>query len=180
MKLKLTNTQIIELAQLLKKYGDVTEPWFAYTVARNLSSLNTVLEALDAAKKRTPLFDQYEKEREVLLQKYAHKDTTGKPSMKTVDQGGGVTLQVYDIDDTQALQVDVDALLAQDKYKDVLQKEALREREFQELLLSSTELDLYPIKMSKAPEGIITANDMSILFSCSILLWDLEEVVADK
>jgi hypothetical protein len=171
---KITHTQILILDAVFKRLGSATEPWFAYTVAKNKTAMAPVLEALQAARQRSPEFEKFEAARKQLLEKHANKDASGAPIAKRTTLPDGSVQETYDIADQAALSAELQELITSEEYADIIRKEEARLVKLQELLTSTVEVDLVPIRMSEAPEGILTGNDMSVLMEAGLLDWDLK------
>ena len=173
MKKTISHEKVMVIDSILQRLGTSTEPWFAYSISQNRTLLEPTVNAVRAAQKRDPLFDKFEEQRKELLKKHAKKDDKGQPIGHTTNYGNGMSGIIYDIEDEAALGVDVEALRDTDEFRDVVQEEDARREKLIDLMSRETEIDIFVIKMSDAPDNLITGNEMTLLMQCGILEWDL-------
>lgn len=170
----ISHEKVMIVDSILQRLGSSVEPFFAYSVSQNRSSLEPIVTAIKAAQKMSPAFTKFEEERQKLLQEYAKKDAQGRPVFQTQNYGNGMTGRVYDIEDRDALEKAVTTLSTSDEFKHVVEDEEERRVKLQELMDQEVEIDVFKIKMSDAPKNLITGNDMTILLQVGILEFDLK------
>lgn len=142
--------EILNLADALSKIN-LPGVKFAYGISKNLNLLKPEVNALNEARKPSPEFGLYDKERVELAQKHAEKDEKGK----TVTLNGQ-----YQIVDQEAFDKEFKEL--QEKHKETLEKREVQMKEFNDLLDKEVEITLHKIKLEDVPQNITTAQMNSI------------------
>lgn len=140
------NFQILNLVETLSQL-DLPGAKFAYGVSRNIHILKPHVQALQEARKASPDFMQYDKERAGLAKKYSKKDEKGKPVIVGTE---------YVLEDRESFDKDFAEL--QQKYSEAIQKREQQMREFAELADKDVEVELYKIKLADVPQEITTAQ----------------------
>ncbi len=178
--MKLSNERVLVIDNILHRYGTATEPWFAYAVSKNRAILAPIVAAIQAAKRPSKEFIALEEARSKLLPVYARKNADGSPVFTQVSNPDGTTTMIYDIVDKVGLQAAVDSLRNEERFSGVVEAEEARIIKLGALLDAEVDVDPYAINMSDAPDGLITADDMSILLASGFLNWDLTREGAAK
>lgn len=170
---KISHEKVLIIDSILQRWGSSVEPFFAYSVSQNRTSLEPIISAIQAAQKRAPEFDKFEEERAKLLQKHAKKDANGTPIQHVTNYNNGLSGVVYDIEDRDALEKDVKALKELKEFSGVVDAEDARRIKLEELMKTEVKIPVFKIKMSDAPKGVVTGNDMAILTPIGMLEFDL-------
>lgn len=143
--------EILNLADALSKIN-LPGVKFAYGVSKNLNILKPEVIALEEARKQSPEFQQYEKERVVLAIKHSEKDEKGKPI---------ILENQYKLADQEAF--DAEFIVLKEKHKDAIEKREAQVKEFNDLLEKEVKLELHKIKLEDVP-ATITTKQMNDIF----------------
>lgn len=154
--MKITNQEIVNLYQGLQLVASLTGAKFAYAIARNTEILEKELKSLRIAGRPSDEYMKYEEARGELAESHARKDKDGQPEKYKKDG-----LERFSIEDNAKFEADFTALRLE--YKDVIISHKKQQKEFDELLLEETTVELYMIPKSYLPENINTKQMVGIL-----------------
>ncbi len=151
----MTRQEILVLFRGLNSLGNLTGVNFSYAVMRNMNRLKPEIEALEKSLEPTEEYKKYDEERVELCKEQARKDEDGKPI--TVRDVNGQ--EKYDVDEITFAPL-LEAL--KEKYKDVVEARIAQEKEYNELLKTETDVDLFKVKIENVPEAISTVQMYAI------------------
>jgi hypothetical protein len=133
--------------------NEKTQVKFAYAMAKNRKKIQAEVEVLRESVKSSPEMEEFEKKRLVLCHDMAQKDDEGKPLTKG---GAGNLGPMFVIADQEAFNTAFDAL--KEEYKDALELQDLKRKEFEALLDEEAETELHKIPLDVFPNNISTAQ----------------------
>lgn len=137
---------------------------FKYFMARNIKAIEPEIEALSETNQASPEYQQYNDDRMKIIQEYCVKDGDGQ----LISNNGRYTVIPKFI---EVCQEAVDQL---DKsYKEVLDKENVRIKEFEEILQTEYEGNsLFKIKLSTIQNDDISTGQFEKLLDCDLIIDD--------
>ena len=171
---KIKNRDILEIQKILTQYANTTDPWFTFGAYQNLDAIEGTVKSLEAARKPASEFMRYEEKRMELVKKFCRKDENGKPITRQVPFGQGMFQTIFDVEDEAALEDAVKELRAQDDNEAILESEEKRKARYEELLDEETEVNVFTMKQSDAPENIVKGIHMKYLIPAGMLDFDLK------
>jgi antirestriction protein len=124
---------------------------FAYILSKNKAVIEPELNAVREASKVADNFNEFEKERIELNEKYAVKDKDGKPVIKEEN---------YQISDKVAFDKELNKL--KEKHKEAIEERENQVKEVDELQKEEIELELREIPLDIVPQDI-TVSQMDSL-----------------
>ena len=149
--MKITKEKAVDLFKSLNDVGNLQGVKFAYAVARNISLLNSEVDAIQKAIEAHDDFRKYDEERVALAKKHAVK-VDGK---EKVEDGQ------YVVEDQEKFETEFKEL--QEKHKNALDVREKQKNDFKELLKEELEIDLFTIPVEYVPENITPAQMEGIL-----------------
>lgn len=149
--MKMSNDEILTLHSSLRKLGNFRGVKFAYGVSKNISILEREVRSLTEAMKPSPEFSKFEEERVALAKKHAKKDENGK-EMTIID--GDITRYVMENEAKFNKEFEV----LKKKHKKAIDERKKQSEEFNELLKTESEIDLFKISLEDVPSEISVAE----------------------
>lgn len=147
--------EILILYQSLHNLGSLQGCRFAYGIAKNISILEKEAKIIQKTIEASPEFSEFENKRIELAKKYAKKDKEGK---LLTDTENGVESYVME---NQA-KFDKEFNNLKNKYEKILDERKKQIDEYNELLETETDIELYKIKLSDVPSNI-TVSQMNLI-----------------
>ena len=115
------NYQMLIIKEAYKELKELSgNKGYYIPLVKNIKLIEIELEALEAIKEKTKGFDEFLKEKEVLLREYAKKDEHGQP-LKITEEVNGTQFLKYDIDEKDKELVDTKGKELIEKYKEVIE-----------------------------------------------------------
>jgi hypothetical protein len=155
MLMRLTKQQILNLHNGLVAVENFGGAKFAYTVAKNISSIKSEITALQKAYAHRDNYLIYDTERVELAQKYAIK-VDGQP--KTIYKDGA---EEYAIVDQELFDKELTELKS--KHEEAIEEREKQLRDFGEILKEDVDVQIYFISPSFLPDGITARQTADIL-----------------
>lgn len=155
----ITNGVLEQLAVVMHKLGESTQPQITNFVAVNMKKMLPHLEVIQQARQLPPGYKQYLEEANLLLLETARIDSDGKP---VVSQGRSVAGNLsYEIEDVRDYANGM-RLLNRDY---AVERSEFMGREVTLFNLFRDEVDLVftPLKMSRFPSGLLDGNSAALL-----------------
>jgi hypothetical protein len=148
-------TQLWQLFDKILKENQLKNVKFQYMSIKNKKMLEPEVKSLEEAAKPLEDYVAFERERMQLCEELAEKDDAGKPKIE---------LNKYVLSDENALILDQKIRsLIDNKYKDALMEQQVREQQFQTLLQEEVDLDLIKINLSSIPE-IFSGSELELIY----------------
>ena len=149
--MKITKDKILSLYSSLGSLGSLQGVRFAYGIAKNISVLEREVKAIGETIKATPEFSKFENERLELVKKYAKKDKDGK-LMTIVDD----RVEKYVMEDEAKFNKEFESL--KKKHPKTLDERKKQGEEYNELLKTESEIELFKINLDDVPKDISVAQ----------------------
>ena len=142
---------ILSLYRSLNQLGALSGVKFSYAIAKNINNIKNEVESIDKALEPDEKFQEFEKERVVLLEKYAEKDDNGKPKKEMSENGSeqyvmGEGLKKFEKEFDILKKTHKEAVDARDKQIE----------DYNKLLETDSDVTLHKLKMEDIPEAITT------------------------
>ncbi|KKN98405.1 hypothetical protein LCGC14_0144970 [marine sediment metagenome] len=137
------NRDVLRIAAGLSAVANIKGVKWNYAVARNLRTLEMIVQSLQDASKPPEAFMAYQKERIDLCIKHAVKDDDGKPQVSNFE---------YIIQDRVSFDVELKAL--QDQHADMISAREQQIEEYNELLEDSVDINLFLLSPDNIPEEV--------------------------
>jgi len=144
-------SEVLLLYRSLNQLGALSGAKFSYAIAKNINILKGEVEALDKALEPDEKFQEFEKQRVALLEKYAEKDDTGKPKKEGTEGGSE---QYVMGDNLKRFEKEFEVL--KKDHKDAVDARDVQIEEYTKLLETDIEINLHRLKMEDVPETITT------------------------
>ena len=141
--------ELITLLENLEKVKNLTGVKFNYVIDKNKKVLTQEIEDIKNVAESSQDFQQYEKQRLLLLQKYAEKEPDGSP--KFTQQGG---LVKFDIPDTEIANFQDDMNVLIDENKSIITARDKQMVEYEKFLSEDIILEFYKLKLSDISDDI--------------------------
>lgn len=148
----MTKKESVTLYKNLSLLKGLSGVKFAYAIARNIDKLQAEMKALDTAKEPSEAFETYNTERENLAKKHAVKDDKGQPVISGNE---------YVIEDNDAFNKEIKAL--QKEHAEAIEAYEKQLEDYNKLLQTESEVELYKIPLSDIPENI-SVEQMSHIY----------------
>lgn len=121
------NYQLITIKQNYKKLKELSgNKGYYLPLVKNIKLIDIELEALELIKEPTKEFNEFLKEKEILLKSFAQKDDNGEP-IKTIEERGGVSYYKFAVIEGKQEELETKGNELVAKYQQVL--EEMREKE---------------------------------------------------
>lgn len=130
----------------------VGEPAFKYAIGYNVLEMEKVAKAIEKARvydDKDPEFQSYIAESTAILQQYA-TDSDGNPNVRQDPNGN--TVRIVPAEKVKSYTADMDNLSI--KYKELMEKLVVHQRNFNKVLDEEVALDLWEIKLSNVPKDL--------------------------
>jgi len=150
--MKIKRTEIIQMFNGLQKLGNLEGVKFSYAIVKTAKILSDEIYALKESIKSSDAFNEYERKRLELCNKYCSKDEAGKPLMK---DGYFVGL-----DKNTDFIKEIETL--KEKFKETLEARKKQEQEYAKMLDEEVDVDIYQISLEDVPKNI-TVEQMAII-----------------
>jgi hypothetical protein len=147
-------SDILVLNQNLNKLGNLTGVKFAYGVSRNLSLIKPEIESLQKALEPSEAYQEFEKERIVIVEKYAKKDDKGKP-IKYRDEK---KVEQYEIEEGKQEELDKEFEILKIEHQEAFDAREKQIAEYNELLKTESSVILHKIALADVPQNISVAQ----------------------
>lgn len=158
--MKISREKLFGLNVLFNRLsGQKTNVQFHYTVAKNKRLLVPELECLQEARVPSEEFTSYQKERIDLCKEYCKKDEDGTPIVLDPD----TPTSRFDFEEDQKEILDNAMKPIAEKYKNVIEEQDKKEKDFFDLLKEEVDIPFNLFKLKYMPEEII-GEDVEILF----------------
>jgi hypothetical protein len=141
----MTKGESIELFTALGKLGKLKGVKFAYAISRNYSLLRTEMESLEKVSYPSKDFQEFEKKRIALVEKFSKKDKDGNPEK----QGNN-----YIIEDGKQPELDAEFEILKKENQELWDARLKQIEEYNELLKTESTLTLHKISLSNVPVDI--------------------------
>lgn len=151
------NKEVLDLAMSLKEFSNIKGKEFAYLILKNKKILEEELKVLEQLKREPhPEFENYEKKRIEICEKYSDKDENGRPKMNNGQYVINKHMTHF-VNEINTLKTE---------YPEVIKEVEETDKEFRDFLNSESKADLIKIPADKIPEDI----DVKLLVSIKKLI----------
>ncbi len=146
------NYQMLIIKEAYKELKELSgNKGYYIPLVKNIKLIEIELEALEAMKTRTEKFDEFLKEKEVLLKEYAKKDEHGQP-LKVTEEINGAQFLKYDIDEKDKELVDTKGKELIEKYKEAIEDMLAKEDNYIATMNEDCTTTFYSIKEVDLPK----------------------------
>ena len=158
--MKISREKLFALDVLFNRLGnEKTNVKFHYTLAKNKRLLVPEIEALKESRTTSDEYNKFQEERIELCKEYCKKDDNGNP----VILDPNTPQSRYDFEDDQKELLDKEIKPLTEKYKEAIDEQDKKEKEFFELLEEEVEIPFYQFNLKYMPESVLGA-DVELLF----------------
>lgn len=171
----MTKGELIELSRVLYQVIKLSGAKFAYGVKRNIDLTKPEIEALDKAMAPSEDFmklqEEFESQRIEIVEKYANKDSEGKP-LKKMAELNGKQVEVYDMDPEKSKISNEECESAMKaKNPEVYEARLKQLKDYEEILKEEVKVAFFPytVNLSEVPDGI-TGIQMNFLVDAGIIV----------
>ena len=121
------NYQMFEIKENWNKLKSLSgNKGYYLPLVKNIKLIDIEIEGLELIRQKTKEFEEFLKEKDILVKKYAKPDSEGNPS-KTVEIVDGKQYYKYDIDETKKEEFDAEGAKLVDQFQTTLQE--MRDKE---------------------------------------------------
>ncbi len=150
-------SEIVLLYNGLNSVGNLAGVIFSYCVNKNLNIITPEIEALQRSITPSKEFLEYDNKRIEIVKKYAAKDGKGEFIMKVTNGQ-----QSYDVGENEKV-IEDEMLPIREEYKEVISNHEKQMTEYNALLDTDSNVELYKVKLENVPKDI-TAQQMKSIF----------------
>ena len=145
----MTKGEILMLFGNLNQLGGLNGVKFSYGVAKNLNILKPEIESLEKSLEMPEKFQEFERERIALVEKYTEKDENGKPKKETAANGAQQYVMGKEVKKFEKEFTDLKG-----KYKEAVGLRDKQIEEYTKLLTTDSEVKVYKVKLEDVPKEI--------------------------
>jgi hypothetical protein len=131
-------------------------------LVKNIKSIDIELEAFDLLKTKSKEFDEFLKEKDILLQKYAKLDDKGNP-VKSIETIEGNQYYKYETDPVREKEFNVEGLELMGKYESVLKEMQTKESLYISTMNEEATLTIHKIKECNLPSEM-TPEQLEMIY----------------
>ena len=131
-------------------------------LVKNIKKIDIELEALELMREKPKEFNEFVKEKDLLLRKYATLDSTGEP-IKTIEEVDGEKYYKYDIPEDKKEELDVEGKKLTEKYHDVLKKTIDKEQAYTDTLNAECTISFNKIKECDLP-SVMSPEQVELIY----------------
>jgi hypothetical protein len=156
-KAQMTNNDLYVIKDAINRVKDKGQNRFKLPLIINERMINERIKALEELKQQSDEFKEFENKRRELIVKHAEKDETGNPILYSEPEGKGkITREGYGYPKIVEKPKEYEDALKelQENYKDAIEKEVSKEKDFIETLSQPVEpnLEFNKIAFESVPE----------------------------
>lgn len=144
--------EIVDLYNGLSVIKDLKGVKLNYAIAKNISLLEPEVKALQKAHMSSDSFQEYEKKRVEIAEKYAKKEENGNPIIVNDN---------YILEDKYGFTKEVEKL--NKEYKKTIDERKAQMEEVDKLLLEEVPIELHKITLDDIPNDVTTEQMKSII-----------------
>ena len=149
--MKITNQKLGELFQGIKSVSELKGVKFAYGMAKNRRLIEEESKILQEALKPSDKFQEYDKKRIEMCEKYADKDDKGKAKLEK-------NAYIFSVENKKKFDKDIEGL--RKEYKKEVDDRETQAAEFQKLMEKESDYKPFIIAYEDVPEDI-TSDQMN-------------------
>ena len=158
--MKLTKDKVLALDNMFDEFAKVkTNVKFLYTVHKNKRILETEVKSLMEAKEPTAKYMEFQQKRIALCEEHCERNEQGRPVMTNV----GTPQQSYVFSEEKRPLFEGEVGPLKEEYKEEIEEQEEKEKQFFELLKEEVELELCKFKLDIMPEKVF-GQEMDLLF----------------
>lgn len=151
MKQKLKRKTIYEFYMVMNnfikdKMKDEFDKRFLYGLYRNLEELEPEIKAIDAAKKPSDKYEEYQNKKTAIGEKHSDRDENGKPIL--VEGVGG---EMYKIEKNKELATQ-ELYSLNEEYSETIRERQKGLKEFMDLMEDEIEIDICKVSFKNFPD----------------------------
>lgn len=132
-------------------------------LVKNIKKIDIELEAFDLIKEKTKEFDEFIKEKDALLKKYAKVDSVTKEPIKVTEEIDGITYYKYEIIEDKREQLDSEGKELMEKYQTTLKEMADKEQLFIDTMNAECTISFNKIKECDLP-SVMSSEQVEIIY----------------
>lgn len=147
---KLTNGQIVGMYYALPSLGNLKGVKFNHGIDKNRKRLKKEVESIEESIKPSKEFEEYDKLRIEINEKFSVKNEDGSPKMSSNQNSSR-----YIIDENKRVEFDKEQEILKKKHSVIVETREKQLKEYRELLLEeNTTFISYPMKVDVIPEDV--------------------------
>lgn len=120
-------------------------------LVKNIKKIDIELEAFELLKSRPEGFEQFVKEKDELLKKYAKVNENNEP-IKNIEMVDGLQYYKYEVDDCNKEALEIEGKVLVEKHQELLHKMALKEQQYESMLNEDCTIDFVKIDEKDLPD----------------------------
>ena len=131
-------------------------------LVKNIKKIDIELEAFDLIKEKPKEFDNFIKEKDTLLKKYAKLDSNNEP-VKITEEVDGITYYRYEIVESKKEQLDIEGKELMEKYQIILKEMAEKEQLFIDTMNADCTISFNLIKECDLP-SVMSSEQVELIY----------------